>query len=289
MVKGSFLRFVYSAVTSSEVDQASRGALARSTAAKEYTLKDRREAALRGVPTPMHEQTQVEAEHALQDVGVPPQMNAAQRARLVQMRKGAFQPFTALAQESLAPGPAEASRSDRPRRGPWSCRDHRVPKGRRARRPPQVHRSDCCACDQLAHGVSRWLHRLDLFRGRDECLDQGRRVPGIGRLHRPRRWPRCRDPPRVLWARCVRPSFLGDFRVGIVRCVRRLEPFLRRVRSRRAKSARVGVSIPEAWASFQERLIRVPRVAAHDTPQGRVGRARHRSSSAPCRRRPAAA
>ena len=59
-----------------------------------------------------HEQTQVEAtgvhEHALQDVGVTPQMDAAQRARLVQMRPGAFQPLAPVAQQASATLPADA-------------------------------------------------------------------------------------------------------------------------------------------------------------------------------------
>ena len=39
---------------------------------------------------------------------MPAQMHTAHRAGLVEMRKGTFQAFTALAQESLAPGPADA-------------------------------------------------------------------------------------------------------------------------------------------------------------------------------------
>ena len=56
---------------------------------------------------PTHQQPQVEAagvhEHALQDVGVTPQMYAAHRARLVEMGKGTFQALAALAQQPLAP------------------------------------------------------------------------------------------------------------------------------------------------------------------------------------------
>ena len=70
---------------------------------------------LRGVPTPVSRRIsspRVEAagvhEHALQDVGVTPQMYAAHRARLVEMGKETFQALAALAQQPLAPGPTDA-------------------------------------------------------------------------------------------------------------------------------------------------------------------------------------
>ena len=55
----------------------------------------------------------------------------------------------------------------------------------------------------------------------------------------------------ALCARCVRPSFiLVILASGSCGCVQSsFEPFFFRFRSSRAKSARVGVSMPEAFAS----------------------------------------
>ena len=55
------------------------------------------------------------------------------------------------------------------------------------------------------------------------------------------------------------------------------EPFFFRCRSRRARSARVGVSIPDAWRELpQEVLVAFPGVPPHDGPQRRVRLQRRR-------------
>ena len=88
----------------------------------------------------------------------------------------------------------------------------------------------------------------------------------------------------ALWARCVRPSFIFvTFASGSDGFVQSLfDVFFFRFRSSRAKSSRVGVSMPEAFASpRQKRLIAFRRVAPHDAAhrgvrfeRGRVDRDR---------------
>src|SRR5206468_3060298 len=60
-----------------------------------------------------HDEPEIEAsrmnQHALQDVGVSAQMRAAHPARLVQMRKGAFDPFAALAHQTASASTANSS------------------------------------------------------------------------------------------------------------------------------------------------------------------------------------
>src|SRR6202165_6098628 len=77
----------------------------------------------------------------------------------------------------------------------------------------------------------------------------------------------------ALWASCVRPSFIfAIFASGSHGCFQSLfEVFFLRLRSRRARSSRVGVAIPRRLRETgQELLIALPGVAAHDAAHGRV-------------------
>ena len=85
------------------MDLASKGTSARSRAVSrergEHRADGRSETSLEAsrradTDQAMHEEAQIETatvhQHALQDVGMPPQMHAAQRTRLVEMGKRAF-------------------------------------------------------------------------------------------------------------------------------------------------------------------------------------------------------
>src|ERR1700704_2506968 len=77
----------------------------------------------------------------------------------------------------------------------------------------------------------------------------------------------------ALWAKCVRPSFIfAIFASGSHGYIQSsFEVFFLRLRSRRARSSRVGVVIPDAYARpLKKLLIARPGVAAHDAPHGRV-------------------
>ena len=82
-----------------------REAIRASNAAAARPWRLRRCANPRQLP---HEQPEIEAadmhEHTLQDVGMPAQMHPAHAPDFVEMRIGAFEPFTALAQQPLPAG-----------------------------------------------------------------------------------------------------------------------------------------------------------------------------------------
>ena len=77
----------------------------------------------------------------------------------------------------------------------------------------------------------------------------------------------------ALCARCVRPSFIFViFASGSCGCVQSsFEPFFFRFRSSRARSSRVGVSMPDACAScVRKLLIALAGIAPHDAAQRRI-------------------
>ena len=154
------------------------------------------------------------------------------------MREGTFQTFTAEAQQAL---------------------------------PTCAPNASAIAMD----GVSRLGFFFQLRRPRSTFLDwssyRRHRRPARSRP-RPHPSP---DPPHArLCGRdaCGRPFILVIVASGSCGCVQSsFEPFFFRLRSMRARSARVGVSIPEAWASFcQEVVIALARVAPHDASQGGI-------------------
>ena len=156
-------------------------------------LEAPRRAHARQVP---HEQPEIDAadldEHPFQDVGMPAQMHAAHPAGLVEMRVGPFQQLAPLPQQ---PFPACAS-------DPSAVGIHGVPRRRLALPvpPAAVRLRDVAAhadgrkpdhrlvaviplvSDNLRD--PRRADRLDPLGGRDERVDQGRRVARPRVLHR---------------------------------------------------------------------------------------------------------
>ena len=143
-----------------------------------------------------HEQPEIDAadldEQPLQNVGMPAQMDAAHPAGLIEMRVGPFQQLAPLPQQ-----PFSACASNPPPVG-----IHRVPRRRLALpvAPAAVRLRDVAADadgrkpdHRLVAVISlvsdnlrdpRRADRLDLLGGRDERVDQGRRVARTRVLHR---------------------------------------------------------------------------------------------------------
>ena len=108
--------------------------------------------------------------------------------------------------------------------------------------------------DHFLNAVALGPDCFDLLGRFNPRLDAGRRVSVVGVLHvTPTIAPVSRSTAcSALCAKCVRPSFIFViFASGSWGWVQSsFEPFFFRFRSSRARSARVGVSTPEAWASF---------------------------------------
>jgi len=107
--------------------------------------------------------------------------------------------------------------------------------------------------DDFFDTVSVGLYRLDLLGRFNQCLAARRRVSLIGILHGDADDRARLEIDRMLgFVRQVRPSFiLVIFASGSCGWVQSsFEPLFFRFRSIRARSARVGVSMPDACASF---------------------------------------
>ena len=192
-------------------------------------LEAPRRADARQVP---HEQPEIDAadldEQPFQDVGMPAQMDAAHPAGLVEMRVGPFQQLAPLPQQ---PFPARAA-------DPPPVGIHRVPRRRLALPvPPAAIRLRDVAADADGRKPDHRLvaviplvsddlrdprraDRLDLLGGRDERVDQGRRVARTRVLHRHAHDGACVQVDRMLGGvRQMRAAVLhlGDLRVRIVR------------------------------------------------------------------------
>jgi hypothetical protein len=107
--------------------------------------------------------------------------------------------------------------------------------------------------DDFFDTVSVGLYRLDLLGRFNQCLAARRRVSLIGILHGDADDRARLEIDRMRgFVRQVRPSFiLVIFASGSCGWVQSsFEPLFFRFRSIRARSARVGVSMPDACASF---------------------------------------
>lgn len=108
--------------------------------------------------------------------------------------------------------------------------------------------------DDLFRSLAVRDDRLDLLGGLDQRLDTRGGIPLIGALHgHGHHGARLQIDGVLGLVRQVRASILhlGDLGVGVLRMGPvTLEPLFLRLRSRRAKSSRVGVCIPEACASW---------------------------------------
>ena len=182
-------------------------------------LEAPRRAHARQVP---HEQPEIDAadldEQPFQDVGMAAQMDAAHPAGLVEMRVGPFQELAPLPQQ---PFPARAA-------NPPPVGIHRVPRRRLARpvAPAAIRLRDVAAhadgrkpdhrlvavISLVGHHLRdpRRADRLDLLGGRDERVDQGRRVARTRVLHRHAHDGACVQVDRMLGGvapdACGRPS-----------------------------------------------------------------------------------
>jgi len=108
--------------------------------------------------------------------------------------------------------------------------------------------------DHLLQAVARGPHDLNLLGRLDQRLDARLRVAVIGVLHgHPDDRAGLEIDGMLGFVGQVRPPVfhLRDLRVGIMRMGPvSFDPFFFRFRSMRARSARVGVSMPDACASF---------------------------------------
>ena len=123
--------------------------------------------------------------------------------------------------------------------------------------------------------VCRRGHRFEVRGGRRHRVRDGRGIPLVGALDRHPDDGAGLQVDRVLgFVRevCAAVLHLRDARVGVVWMLPvRVAALLRAGRSNRARSARVGVAMPDACASCgQKLLIGLARIASRDAPQGGV-------------------
>ena len=194
-------------------------------------------------------------------------LNTPQRARLADAQRG----VPAVTEESSPRGASAVRTASRAVVLPRQVRrPRRVPKVGATPPPPGPPRSDCvtpCPTTRARCQPSRSSAAV-ISRPGSSC-------PRQPAAPSPRRWPRCRIHRMLGFVGQV-PGHLSHFRVGI-----RMRPVVvRALLASRAiqarQSARVGVATP---VERQERLIRVPRVAAHDTRRPRWLRASSQSRS----------
>ena len=218
-----------------------------------------------------HDEPEIEAtgmnQQALQDVRVTAQMRAAHAARVVEMREGAFDPLAASPHQAPAACAREsADDCDTPAPGPPAPSTSRVARGpaRRCRTGCRRRRgrpsSDCCDTPCRAMISSSGCGSSTSACASSTCSAAAIAVSTIVVVS-PSSAP-CTVTATIapvsrstacsaLWARCVRPSFIFvTFASGSCGFVQSLfDVFFLRFRSSRAKSSRVGVSMPEAFAS----------------------------------------
>ncbi len=191
------------------------------------------------------------------------QMHPAHATGFVEMRIEPFKPFAALPQQALSAGasnPPPIGINGGAGVGLSLPVAPPAVRFRDAAAPPDVDELGqrlIAVIPLVAHnlGEAGVGHHRELLGGGDEGLHHRRRVPVVGVLHRVTLTtaPVSRSTAcSALGARCVRPSFsFVIFASGSFGCVQSsLDPFFLRFRSNRARSARVGVAIPDASASW---------------------------------------
>ena len=226
------------------------------------------------MPTPIivpHDEPEIEAagvnQQPLENIRVTAQMRAPHAARVIEVREGAFDPFAALAHQAASAGPADPSPIAIDRRlglgrlrpiaatAVW-FRDVRADADR-----VEIHHRLIAVVPLVGDDL---FQRLWLRRPRPAPLRPAPPLPsGCSTIVVVSPWsapcsvtattaPVSRSTAcSALWARCVRPSFIFvTFASGSCGFIQSsFDVFFFRFRSSRAKSSRVGVSMPEAFAS----------------------------------------
>ena len=216
-----------------------------------------------------HDEPEIEAtrvnQEALQDIPVTAQMRS-HTPGVIEMRERAFDPLAALAhQVPAASSPNPATIAIHQRLASGASDQSRRPRSGSAtyERMPTALKSTIVCLLWYPLSANNLLQRLrlrdgglcvcDLVRCGRRRFHDGRRVAGVGALQRDGDHGAGLQVDRMLgFVGQVRATIfhLGDLRVGVVGIRPVLfEVFLFRLRSSRAKSSRVGVSMPDAFAS----------------------------------------